>query len=318
MQPVLSSAPPDKPASTSSASMLPLEQAIVRTLVYADLFDFPLTADEIYRYLEGMCVPAAAVTYHLENGLRAYLWYQSPYYGLPGREDGAATRRRRVARARQLWSDAGRYGRFLAHFPFVRMVAVTGSLAVNNPHRQADIDYLIVTENGRLWLCRAFVILLVRLAAQCGVVLCPNYLLSQQALYFPDHNLYAAHELTQMVPLSGLDVYAQMRRQNSWTARYLPNAGGPPPHAPIVETTVASGISHLIEAGLQNRLGQHLEQWEMKRKMRKFVGQQTSANREIAFSPDYCKGHFEGHAHRTLQTYHQRLTEWQSYMPFNS
>jgi hypothetical protein len=64
-----------------------------------------------------------------------------------------------------------------------------------------DLDFLVVTLPGRLWLCRGMAMLLVRLARRLGDELCPNYFITTQALAFPSQDLYSAHELVQMAPL---------------------------------------------------------------------------------------------------------------------
>jgi len=48
------------------------------------------------------------------------------------------------------------------------MVAITGSLAMNNVENNPDIDYLVVTVGGRLWMVRAMVLAAARLAALHG------------------------------------------------------------------------------------------------------------------------------------------------------
>ena len=291
-----------------------IEAAILKSVAYGDMFDYPLTAAEVYGYLSGVAASPAKVTAVLSAGglVPRYLSRREGYFTLPGREAIVATRRRREAVAQRLWPEAIGYGRTIATLPFVRMVAVTGSLAVNNVEPEADIDYLIVTENGRLWLTRALTIVVVRLAARRNVKLCPNYFLSRRALVFWERNLYTAHELVQMRPIAGLDVYVHLRRLNAWTADFLPNA-----HIQPVSTAVEPAQPKwraVAEAILRTPIGGPIEQWEMRRKIRKFNGRHNDQNDnrgagEAAFAADWCKGHFEGHGRRIMERFAERLLE---------
>ena len=62
---------------------------------------------------------------------------------------------------------------------------------------------------------------------------------------------------------------------------------------------------------LQTPAGAGLERWEMKRKIRKFTRQSHANGRngtiESAFCPDWCKGHFENHGRRILETFDNQL-----------
>ena len=287
--------------------------AILQTVAYADVFDYPLTAGEIHRYLIGVSASPVAVQAVLEGTgpITQRLVRCQDYYTLPGREAIVETRRHRAEVAARIWPRAVHYGRIIAGLPFVRMVAVTGALAVDNVEPDADIDYLIVTEPERLWLCRALVILLVRLAARRGDVLCPNYFLSERALIIQERNLFTAHELVQMVPLAGLPVYHRMRQLNAWAAHFLPNAHDPPQKPgiePHTEPPPWYAIRTLAEAALRTPAGGWLERWEMGRKVRKFSAQ-TDGHTEAAFCADWCKGHFDAHGQRTLEAFTRRLQE---------
>ncbi|MAU00154.1 MAG: hypothetical protein CL608_23690 [Anaerolineaceae bacterium] len=284
-----------------------LEQAIWRTVAYVDLFDYPLTAVEIHRYLDSVPATASEVARMLVGSaaLTDHLSHHAGFFCLPQREEIVEIRHERRRRAQQLWPEAVRYGRLIARLPFVRMVAVTGSLAMNNVAEDADIDYFLVTENGRLWLTRALVIAIVRLAARRGVILCPNYFVAESALTLPERNIYTAREIVQMVPLFGHDIYKQLRQHNCWASQFMPNADGPP-LVQIPEPEPASWPQTVAELPLRTPLGAWLEQWEQARKIEKLRSQQNGSG-ESLFTAVICKGHFQAHQQRTLTAYQHRL-----------
>ena len=75
------------------------------------------------------------------------------YPVLPWRTGLAALRHDRRSRATRLWPQARRFGRILARYPFVRLVAISGSLAAENPDRRADLDYLSSPRRGGSGRC---------------------------------------------------------------------------------------------------------------------------------------------------------------------
>ncbi|MBI3944019.1 MAG: hypothetical protein HY326_13465 [Chloroflexi bacterium] len=292
----------------------PTEQAILQSLIYADLFDFPLTADEIHRYLPGLSVPATILRAALaENfGWRDFS-HTEGYFTLPGRRDIIPIRQQRRENANRLWIKAHRYAALIAHIPYVRMVAVTGTLAVENVKTGDDIDYLIITAPGRLWLCRALVIGLVRLARLVGDELCPNYFLSERMLETRVRNLFTARELVQMVPLYGAATYAQFRLANKWTQAFFPNANASPANGLLREVNGSfKMLKQYLEKFLSGSWGDWLERWEMQRKILRLTRQAETAGVSAApgaaiFTADCCKGHFEGYDRIILDRYRAGL-----------
>lgn len=294
-----------RPTSDKSASDLhALSNAIVETVAYADIFDYPLTAMEIHRYLIGSRCSRDAVQAALENDatLDARLARTDDLYTLIGREAIVTTRQQRQRLSDRCWPRARRYGRMIASLPFVKMVAVTGELAMDNVRERSDIDYFIVTEHRRLWLCRLFAIGVVHFAARFGDTVCPNYLLSERALELSERDLYSAHEVVQMIPLSGVDTYARFRQMNRWVYDFLPNAVGAPRQ--LRTTPQARPVRALAERALRTRAGALLEGWESGRKMRKLAATALH-HHEASFSPDWCKGHVHDHSRLILAAFEE-------------
>jgi hypothetical protein len=284
--------------------------AILHTVVYADLFDYPLRSEEIHRYLTGCPAPLAVVEEHLhQNGrLGEYLDSAAPFWFLAGREHLVALRREREAFSLGLWSEVQRYGRLIAPIPFVRMVSITGSLAMSNASSpDDDIDLLIVTTRDRVWLARGLVVLIVHLARRLGVDLCPNYVIAEHRLELGERSLFTAHEIAQLIPVHGLEVYYRLLESNAWLSAFLPNAM--PRQLAVRETGRAKRLGQrALETALAGRLGDAAERWERERKiprLRQVADEQGGGG--AVYTPDLCKGHADDHAASVDQRYLSRL-----------
>ena len=290
-----------------AAVLSPLERACVETVAYADVFDCALTQPELHRYLVGVEADRAAVRTALASDRVAggFLHQTGAYVTLAGREQLVERRRACAEHGARLWPQAARYGALLARLPFVRLVAVSGALAVDNAGVNGDIDYFIVTEPDRLWLCRGLVIGVVRWAARRGITLCPNYFLSERALALDPPNLFMAHEVTQMVPVGHTAVYCRFRRLNRWTDRFLPNAAGAPRlcEAP---SDARPRWSRTAEWAGRTSWGGRVERWEQTRKIGRF-SRRARGHDEARFSAEWCKGHFGGYGERVRLGLRDRL-----------
>lgn len=300
----------DPPALSMS---LTTEAAILRAVIYADVFDYALTFAELHRYLiaERTTEPELRALLATSPWLAERMRSVDGWYVLPGREALIETRLRRALAAERGWKTARHYAAILAHLPFVRCVAVTGALAMNNVEAEADVDYLIVTTAGRVWLARALAILVVRLARLTQVQLCPNYILALTALQQSRRDLFVAHELAQMAPLAGHDLYWQMRAVNEWATDFLPNAATwPRPEPDLAPQGLGRLIQRLAEWLLSGRLADGLEEWEQRRKTARFRSQLTQSGSAARLDGDRVQGHFNDYGHKALAAYEERCKRY--------
>ncbi len=286
-------------------------EAVLRTLLYADVFNFPMTEAEIHHFLIGRAATRGEVRTALDDSpwLARRVERVNGYCAVRGRTATGTQRHDRDRVSSALWPVARRYGRIMAHLPFVRMVALTGALAVRNAsHRHDDIDFLLVTVPGRVWIARAFAVALVRLARLWGVSLCPNYVLAETALLQSRQDLFVAHELAQMVPLAGFPIYRAMRAANGWSQAMLPNAWEPFYAEPDARPR---GLGRLVqrigEILLSGPLGDRLEAWEQRRKLRKFQGEWHKPGSAAELDGQRIKGHFNDYGYPALERYQARL-----------
>lgn len=285
-----------------------LREAILRSVAYADVFDFALRIPELHRYLIGVAATPAEVEAAARALAPGCLVVRDGMVVAVGRESLIGERHRRRAIAARTWPVAVRYARAVGSLPFARMVAITGALAVGNATDGADIDLMVVTERGRVWLGRAMTIAFVRHAASRGHVLCPNTFLAESAFDSIAPDLYAAHELAQMVPVVGVGVHARLLAANPWVHDHLPNATGAPLAGRARRRRLLSRVRPSAEAVLRSPLGAIPEALEQRRKIPRFTAEAIArgASAEASFTADWCRGYLDGHGARIRAAYAAR------------
>jgi len=211
--------------------MTRLQKAILKTLIYADIFDYPLTKSEINHWLIWQHkTPPPDINKTLSSFSKS-----NSYYYLPSRKSIIKIRQSRSRFSKSKLKQAHRISRYLSLILTIKLIAITGALSMNNSHKHDDIDLLIITKSNRLWLTRLFSILLLELlqlrrrpqARQTTNKICLNLFLDESSLQLPasQRNLYTAHEVSQIKPIfNKQSTYQKFLNQNSWVKNYLPNA----------------------------------------------------------------------------------------------
>lgn len=287
--------------------------SVYATVSYADVFDMPIELDHLHRYLVGSSLSLIETSMVVDDLVTAgKLQRRDDVVYLAGRHEVLAIYDERTQRAASMWKHAEKWGQRIGRIPLVRMVAVTGGLAVDSVADHDDIDFFIVTRPRRLWLTRLMIIVLGRLAARKDIDLCPNFLVTTRAVEMTDQTLYAARELAQMIVIVNDELCQQVRRSNAWMFDFLPNATveGDRSHLSDVTPTRAQKWAEWFLLLPPFKL---VETWERKRKIAKLTKvasrrPEVGAPDESSFSAEICKGHMVGNAAGIDVAWKQRLT----------
>lgn len=274
-----------------------VKTAIISTLSYSDIFDYPLTKAQVWRYL--VTKNEKLKIQNLEQGLDALvlhkkIYQKDGYYFLAKRKEIVRKRKEKEKISQQKLQKAKEIARIIAKIPTVLCIGVSGSLAMENAEKDADIDLFVITKKDTLWVTRGIILFLlqykkVRRKRQGGKTkdtICLNMLIDSNhlALKKERHNIYSAHEVVQMKPLFTRGfIYEEFLRENMWVTKFLPHAFPKSPlrHIPKIHTTEKS-MWYPLE-----RLAKFFQVWYMQ----KYRTNETIANGFVAFHPqDYKNG----------------------------
>lgn len=213
-----------------------LKEAVIKAIVFFDLFNYPLTRWEIWQnlILEIDLVDLEKIISEMtENNI---IFQKEGFCFLPGREELIDIRRERYNYANYKIKLARRASRLFKLLPSVKLVAVSNLIGHHNLRNESDIDIFIVSSPHRLWLTRLFCTGLMKMMRKRPTKECKRNKiclsfyasvdgLAMELLRFKPDDPYFDHWFLGLYPVYDADKYlAYLRFKNLWLKDSFPNS----------------------------------------------------------------------------------------------
>jgi len=219
-----------------------LAQAIVSTVAYFDIFDYPLTTVEIWKWLylpdqaDGGRVSLGVVINALDQEeLKKIIDFHYGFYFLAGRQSIIRQRMDKYRISEIKFKIALKVTFYLRRLSLVKMISVCNNVGYNNGSGKSDIDFFIVVKHGRLWISRLLITLVTTILGSrrhdkkiinrvCLSFYIGSNSLDLSAIALPSRDIYLAYWLATLAPIYGAEyAYNNFLQANSWVKTYLPN-----------------------------------------------------------------------------------------------
>ncbi len=210
------------------------KKAIARTIVFFDIFNYPLSTYELWRCLNFACdfdALRTALPQLVHTEFAGKIATYRGWYFLTGRQEILSGRNNFYNLANQKHKIATRAARVLRFLPGIKMVAIGNNFYY---HDESDIDLFIVVAAGRLWLLRSLITVVVhalgirRHGQKVANRLCLSFYVSENNENLSNLTLtedpYFYYWLAFLIPLySEAGYYRHFWEANKWLTAKLPN-----------------------------------------------------------------------------------------------
>lgn len=302
-----------KAVPLTDTALSAIRKNILATLAYFDLFDYPLTIDEVFLYLPGKC-DLEEFEYALRGLLIDRLIYKlDQFYTLKNDYLLIERRIRGNNQAAALIGAARKVSDRLIRIPYVRGIAISGALSKKFAADDADIALFVITAKNRLWIARTLVHGFKKITSRVNKqrCFCTNYYVDEQALQIREKNIYTATEIATLIPLHGDTVFEHFYNANAWTMHYLPNKCMRLSTARAVKSGL---LKRTLEMLCNNRAGNLLDGMLMNMTAKKWWKNKpvkTQNKHDIGISADkHCaKPDPKNFQNRLLMKYARKLTQ---------
>ncbi|HJY62651.1 MAG TPA: hypothetical protein VJ455_00735 [Ignavibacteria bacterium] len=207
--------------------MKAIRDNILKTLLYYDIFSHPLNGDEIFTFLPENSVAKETVYDVLKKSAKESdnkFGECGGYYYIKPNTDNVYKRLYKEQYSRKMWKAAWIATHVIKLFPFVRAVMVTGSLSKNSSDKSSDLDFMIITAPGRLWIARTLLMLFKKIFLfNSYKYFCINYYVTTDNLEITDKNVFTATEIATIKGTYNTGLMNRFIESNKWIMDYFPN-----------------------------------------------------------------------------------------------
>lgn len=241
---------------------------VLKTLLYFSIFKYPLTKEEIYKFspLPSKELLHEEIDLLLHKGIIHKL---KDYYSTV---NDIATVHRRIEgnrMAKNIMPKAFKVAKFIARFPYVEGVALSGALSKGYYDNDGDIDFFIITKPNRLWVARTLLILYKKIfLLNSKKYFCVNYFIGSNDLKIFEQNRFTATEVVTLIPVYGKAAFSSLIKENPWTKDYFPNITSFDSSA--IKDHKKTWLPLLLQSILNTRVGDFLDNFFRKLTLKKW------------------------------------------------
>ena len=291
-----------------------LSEEVIRTLLYFDIFNYPLKAREVFDFLRINGTTEKEVRQCLNDLSHQRCLYRfGDLYGMNADERNAERRIKGNHEAEKWLEVARRRAKLIARFPFVRAVMASGSLSKGYMDEKSDLDFFIVTAPNRLWIARTLLVLYKRIFLfNSHKQFCVNYFVDTEHLEIEEKNLFTATELATLMPLYNHKFYRLVLSSNQWLHDFLPNCR---PREENTDVVVSSTLKKYVEFFLNPfsvALNNFFMVMTLRRWKRLYESKFDKKDFNIAFKtlPHVSKNHPNNFQKKILDLYQIKVREY--------
>jgi len=187
--------------------------------------------------------------------------------------------------------------------PFIRFIGLTGSLARDIAKTSSDIDFFIVTSAGRIWTCRFFTVVMLKILGlypkgeECrkrAGKICTNRFVTDKYLVINPQNRYHAEEYSRIAPLFDSDsILEKFYKKNIWMQNF-----GYYPAQRVISLVQSAGIlstirrisEFILSGSLGNAFESYCKKFQLKSIMKNPLANQSDSgiyvdDNELRFHP---------------------------------
>lgn len=202
-----------------------IQTSVLKAIAYFDIFNYPLSASEIQTYMDTACSREQVQSAINELIKEKIIFKSKEFYSLQCDDEQASRRIRENIEAEKQLLKANKIALIITKFPFIKAVAISGSLSKNVARKDSDFDFFIITKANRLWVSRLFFTCLVKAARLVGFerCFCPNYVVDEEYLEVQEKNIFTATEIITLKPIYGQELFKDFFAANIWVQDFFPN-----------------------------------------------------------------------------------------------
>ena len=285
-----------------------LANDVLKTLLYFDVFKYPLNIEEISLYSHYSLLEVQQILDIFTE--RNIVFYKDGFYSILNNTALISRRLEGNNRAKNILKKARFISRFISQFPFVEAVFLSGSISKGYFGTKDDIDYFVVTTPGRMWVSRTLLIAFKKIfLLNSKKYFCLNYFISSNSLEIPEKNRFTATEFVTLKPMCGNGIHTRMRAQNNWVLEYFPHfINEKKDSLPIKK----SYIKQFFEFLLRGYLGTQLDNYFMKitkRHQQKKFSRFNKTDFNIAFkgTKDTSKHHPDNNQSKVINRLNKKI-----------